>query len=155
LRWGVYLVVEAQSDYAAACFQQYGLLTDVSGRFAAMYRPFHLIGMELGISLYAAVLRGEPTAAPMTFRGDVVAIAKRDLEPGEHLDGEGGFTVWGKLVPARRSVAEDALPIGLAKDVPLTRAVCSGSVVRTSDVVLDKVGPVLDMRHETCAMLGD
>ena len=47
LRWGVYVVIEAPNAYAAACFRQYGWVTDASGRFAAMYKPFHLIGMEL------------------------------------------------------------------------------------------------------------
>ena len=129
LRWGVYVVLEAQSDYAAACFRQYGLKTDGSGRFAGMYKPYHLIGMELGISIYSAVLRGEPTGAPTAFRGDAVAVAKRDLKAGEKLDGEGGYTVWGKLIPARRSVEMSALPIGLAKDVRLTRDVAEGEIV--------------------------
>ena len=45
LRWGVYVVVEAPNDYAASCFKQYGLKTDDSGRYAAMYKPYHLIGL--------------------------------------------------------------------------------------------------------------
>ncbi len=93
LRWGVYVVLEATSDYAAACFQQYGMHTDSSGRFAALYRPYHLIGMELGVSILSAVLRGEPTGTTRAFRGDAVAIAKRHISAGETLDGEGGYTV--------------------------------------------------------------
>src|SRR6185295_18137875 len=79
LRWGVYVVVEAPNDYTAACFRQYGMKTDSSGRFAALYRPYHLIGLELGISVLSAALRGEPTGATRDFRGDPVATAKRDL----------------------------------------------------------------------------
>jgi predicted homoserine dehydrogenase-like protein len=152
LRWGVYVVLEAPNDYSAACFRQYGLPTDPSGRFAAMYKPFHLIGMELGISVYSAVLRGEPTGAPRTFRGDVAAVAKRDLAAGETLDGEGGYTVWGKLVPARRSVDRSALPIGFAKDIRLTRAVAAGEIVTAADVELSHEGPAMELRRETCAM---
>ncbi len=100
LRWGVYVVFEALSDYTAACFGQYGLKTDASGRFAALYRPYHLIGLELGVSVLSAALRGEPTGATAGFRGDAVAVAKRDLKAGETLDGEGGYTVWGKAWPA-------------------------------------------------------
>ena len=70
-------------------------MTDPSGRYAALYKPYHLIGLELGISVASAGLRGEPTGAPTGFRADVVATAKRDLTAGEMLDGEGGFTVWG------------------------------------------------------------
>ena len=100
LRWGVYVVLKAPNDYAAACFKQYGLQTDASGRYAAMYKPFHLIGLELSISVLSAALRGEPTGQPHGWRGDVVAVAKRALRAGEMLDGEGGYTVYGKLVPA-------------------------------------------------------
>src|SRR5437016_6948859 len=95
LRWGVYVVLEAPNDYAADCFKQYGLKTDASGRYAAMYKPYHLIGLELNISILSATLRNEPTGQPHDFRGDVAAGAKRDLRAGEMLDGERGYTVWG------------------------------------------------------------
>lgn len=152
LRWGVYVVLEAPSDYAAACFRQYGLRTDASGRYAAMYKPFHLIGMELGISVYSAALRGEPTGQPQAFRGDAVAVAKRDLKAGETLDGEGGYTVWGKLIPAQRSVALSALPIGLAKDVRLARDIRAGDIVCAADVNAQPVGPATELRAETLRM---
>jgi predicted homoserine dehydrogenase-like protein len=134
LRWGVYVVIEAPNDYAAACFKQYGLKTDDSGRYAAMYKPYHFIGLELGISVLSAALRGEATGQPRDFRGDVVAIAKRDLKTGEMLDGEGGYTVWGRAMPAQRSLSFGALPIGLAHRLPLVRDVLQGDVVRWSDI---------------------
>ena len=137
LRWGVYVVIEAPNDYAAACFRQYGMNTDASGRYSAMYKPFHLIGLELNISVLSAALLGQPTGATKAFRGDVVATAKHDLKAGETLDGEGGSTVWGKLMPADDSLRAGALPIGLA-DVPLTRDVAVGEVVRWSDVTIDE-----------------
>jgi predicted homoserine dehydrogenase-like protein len=134
LRWGVYVVFEAPNDYARACFAQYGMKTDETGRFAALYRPYHLIGMELAVSVISACLDGEPTGAPEAWRGDVVAVAKRDLEPGEVLDGEGGFAVWGKLVPAARSRDLDAVPIGLAHGVSMVRPVLQGDIVTGSDI---------------------
>src|SRR5499427_6811312 len=70
LRWGVYVVLKAANDYAAACFKQYGLPTDATGRYAAMYKPFHLIGLELSISVLNAVLRREPTGSCRAWRGD-------------------------------------------------------------------------------------
>jgi predicted homoserine dehydrogenase-like protein len=134
LRWGVYVVLKAPNDYAAACFRQYGLKTDVGGHYAALYRPFHLIGLELGISVLSVALRGEPTGQTRRFRGDVAAVAKRRLKAGEMLDGEGGHTVWGKLLPARRSLAEGALPIGLAHEARLRNEVPAGAIVRWTDV---------------------
>jgi predicted homoserine dehydrogenase-like protein len=134
LRWGVYVVLKALTEYAKNCFKEYGLKTDASGWYAAMYKPYHLIGLELGISVLSAALRGEATGQPHGFRGDAVAVAKRSLRAGEKLDGEGGHTVWGKLIPAERSLAEGALPIGLAHKVELLRDVAAGELLRWSDV---------------------
>jgi predicted homoserine dehydrogenase-like protein len=153
LRWGVYVVIEAQNDYAAACFKQYGLKTDDSGRFASMYKPFHLIGLELGISVLSAALRQEPTGQTRSFRGDAVAIAKRDLKAGETLDGEGGYTVWGKLMPAEQSVAVGALPIGLAHGVPVIADIAKGDVVRMADVKLDETSEPMRLRREAEGLL--
>jgi predicted homoserine dehydrogenase-like protein len=147
LRWGVYVVLEAPNDYAADCFRQYGLRTDASGRFAAMYKPYHLIGMELNISILSAALRGEATGQPRKFHGDVVAVAKRDLRAGEVLDGEGGYTVWGRLMPAVDSLRVGALPIGLAHHVKLFREVSHGSVVHWSDVDLDTLNAAVVARR--------
>jgi len=134
LRWGVYVVLKAPNEYARACFKEYGLKTDSSGWYAAMYKPYHLIGLELGTSVLSAALRGEPTGQPLGWRGDVVSVAKRNLKAGETLDGEGGCTVWGKLVPAERSLAEGALPIGLAHSVPVLRDIAMGEIVRWTGV---------------------
>jgi predicted homoserine dehydrogenase-like protein len=138
LRWGVYVVFEAPNDYTARCFKEYGVATDASGRVTALYRPFHLIGLELNVSILSAALRGEATGAPTGFTGDVVATAKRDLRAGEMLDGEGGACVWGKLVPAATSLAIGGLPIGLANRVPLRRDVPKGRCVTWDDVRIDE-----------------
>lgn len=134
LRWGVYVVLEAPNDYAAACFKQYGLETDATGRYAAQYKPFHLIGLELSISVLNAALRNEPTGQTKRFNGDAVAVAKRDLAAGEQLDGEGGYTVWGKLMPAAHSVKQKALPMGLAHGVRLAKAVSRGEFLTQSHI---------------------
>jgi predicted homoserine dehydrogenase-like protein len=137
LRWGVYVVFEAPTDYTARCFKEYGVVTDATGRISALYRPFHLIGLELNVSILSAALRHEPTGMPDNFRADVVATAKRDLKAGEMLDGEGGACVWGKLLPARASLEIGGLPIGLASGVPITRNVKAGQTVTWNDVRID------------------
>jgi predicted homoserine dehydrogenase-like protein len=136
MRWGVYVTLAADSEYVRRCFSEYGLATDESGNYAAMYKPYHLIGLELGISVAAVGLRREPTGAPTGFRGDVVAVAKRDLAAGTTLDGEGGYTVWGRLIPARDSLGCAGLPIGLAHRVRLTRTVKKGETVTWRDIAM-------------------
>ena len=148
LRWGVYVVLKAANDYAAACFKQYGLPTDATGRYAAMYKPYHLIGLELSISVLNAALRGEPTGSCRAWRGDAVAVAKRALKAGETLDGEGGYTVYAKLVPASRSLERGALPIGLAHHVKLTRDVGAGEILTAADIALDGTHEAVRIRRE-------
>ncbi len=134
LRWGVFVTFEAPSDYVERCFSDYGLITDASGRYSALWRPYHLIGLELGISVAMAVLRGEATGAPTGFRADVAACAKRDLGTGEELDGEGGYTVWGRLMAAGDSLTLGAVPIGLAHAMTLKAPVKKGDIIKWSDV---------------------
>ncbi|MFY9294650.1 MAG: Gfo/Idh/MocA family oxidoreductase [Methylorubrum rhodinum] len=148
LRWGVYAVFEAPTPYVRDCFRQYGLRTDASGRYAATYKPYHLIGLELGTSVASIATRGEPTGTTGDWRGDVIAIAKRDLRAGEVLDGEGGYTVFGKLVPTERSLALGALPIGLAHGLPLRDAVPADRPIRWSDVVFDARAQAVAFRRE-------
>jgi len=148
LRWGVYVTFEAPSDYVRKCFAEYGLKTDSTGRYAAMYKPCHLIGLELGITVANIALRGEATGATRDFRGDVVATAKRDLAPGERLDGEGGYMVYGKLMPAAQSLAVNGLPIGLAHDIVLKQAVQAGQTVRWHDVAFDASNQAISVRRE-------
>src|ERR1700688_4030442 len=148
LRWGVYVVFKAESDYAAACLEQYGLPTDATGRYAAMYKPYHLIGLELSISVLNVALRGEPTRSWRAWRGDAVTVAKRALKAGETLDGEGGYCVYAKLVPAARSLKLGALPIGLAHRVKLVRDVAAGDFVTAAAVALDENARAVRIRRE-------
>ncbi len=137
LRWGVYVAIRAGDEYVADRFADYGVLTDVSGRYAVLYRPVHFIGLELGISVASVAVRGESTGAPTAFVGDVVAVAKRDLRAGDVLDGEGGYTVRGEALPADRSRRDGLLPIGLAGGVVVTEPVAAGDWLRWSQVELD------------------
>ncbi len=148
LRWGVYVTFEAKTDYAVQCFAEYGVKTDETGRYGSLYRPYHMIGLELGVSIASAVLRGEATGSPTGFRGDVVTTAKKDLRAGETLDGEGGYTVFGKLAPAARSLEVEALPLGLAHGAKLIRDVSKDAVVTWGDVEVDETQPAIRLRRE-------
>jgi predicted homoserine dehydrogenase-like protein len=148
IRFGVFVTFRAPTEYARACFAQYGLLTDPSGWYASMWRPFHMIGLETSVSVLSAVLRGEPTGTAKEFRGDAVATAKRDLKPGEMLDGEGGYLAWANAIPAVRSLATGALPIGLAQGVRLKRAVAKDTIISYGDVEIVHDQDVLTLRQE-------
>jgi predicted homoserine dehydrogenase-like protein len=154
LALGTYVVIEGDSEYARRCFKEYHLLPDASGRFAALYRPVHLIGLELGVSVASVALRKEPTGAPTGFRSDVAATAKRGLKKGELLDGEGGFCVWGKQVPAQHSLAQGLLPLGLAQGIKLKRDVPAGAQLTWADVDYDAADFAVRFRREMEAAFG-
>jgi predicted homoserine dehydrogenase-like protein len=148
IRFGVWVAFEGESEYIRRCFAEYGVKTDDSGRYACLYKRWHLIGLEVGISVASVGLRGEPTGCATGFRADAVATAKRGLKPGEVLDGEGGYTVVGRLMPAADSLAQGCLPLGLAHGWKLTRAVAAGEVLRWSDVAVDAGVPAVRLRRE-------
>ena len=154
LAMGTYVVIEGETDYARQCFREYHMLPDSSGRFAALYRPIHMIGLELGVSVASIALRGEPTGSPIAFRSDVVAVAKRNLKKGEILDGEGGHMVWGKQVPASASLAMGGLPLGLAGGVPLTRDIAAGALLAWDDAAIDESDQAVIIRREMEATFG-
>lgn len=148
LRWGVYVTFEATTDYAVQCFAEYGVHTDETGRYGSLYRPYHMIGLELNVSIAAAVLRNEATGAPSGFRGDVVTTTKKALRAGDTLDGEGGYTVFGKLAPAHLSLEREALPLGLAHGAKLVRDVAKDATVSWNDVELDESLLAVQIRKE-------
>jgi predicted homoserine dehydrogenase-like protein len=148
IRMGVWVTVEAESDYIKHCFEEYNAHTDPSGRYFTLYKRWHLIGLEVGLSVASVALRGEPTGVATGWRADVVATAKRDLQPGELLDGEGGYTVWGKLLPAATSAKMGGLPLGLAHNVKLVRPVKKGQSLCWADVAMDTGSRAYQLRRE-------
>ena len=154
LALGTYVVFEGDTEYARRCFKEYAMLPDKTGKYAALYRPIHMIGLELGISVASVALRNEPTGVPNGFRSDVVATAKRALKGGEMLDGEGGFCVWGKQAPAEVSLERELLPLGLAHNVKLKGDIAEGQALRWSDVFYDPNDPAVKIRREMEAAFG-
>ena len=152
IRMGVWVTVEAETDYIKNCFEEYNAHTDHTGRYFTLYKRWHLIGLEVGMSVASVALRGEPTGVAIGWNADVVAAAKRDLTPGDTLDGEGGYTVWGKLLPSSKSVQLGGVPLGLAHDVKVIRPVPQGQVVTWADVAMDTTTRAYQLRMELEAL---
>ena len=146
------MVITSESDYALSCMREYNCLPDKTGKYGALYRPTHMIGLELGLSVASAVLRNEPTGAPICFNSDVVATAKCNLTAGEVLDGEGGACVWGKQTPAQVSLKNGYLPLGLSHDVKLKRDIAEGQRLTWDDVEIDQNSDGVKVRREMEAM---
>lgn len=166
IRFGVFVVFEGESgksrpaprqlltlniapgQYQKDCFKQYGMQTDSTGKYAMQYKPYHLIGLELGYSIASIMCRDEPTGQTKTWAGDVVATAKKDLKAGEKLDGEGGFMVYGKLMPAERSMEIEGLPIGLAHGLVLKNDIKQGHGLSWKDVEWSEKSQAVAVRRE-------
>ncbi len=155
IRFGVFVVFEGESDYIRRCFAEYGVKTDPGGRYACMYKRWHLIGLEVGISVASVGLRREPTGCATGWRADAVAVAKKDLSIKEVLDGEGGYTVVGRLMPAEDSFKENCLPLGLAHGWKLLRPITAGQPVRWSDVAFDANSTAVRVRREMERVFGE
>ncbi len=151
---GTFVVIEGETEYARECFRQYHMLQDETGTYAALYRPTHMIGLELGLSVASAALRNEPTGSPICFNSDVVATAKRDLKAGEVLDGEGGYMVWGKQMPAQTSLDLGGLPLGLAQGIKLKTDIAEGAQLTWADVEIDETAQAVQVRREMEAAFG-
>lgn len=154
IRMGVWVTVEAETEYIRNCFEEYNAHTDPSGRYFTLYKRWHLIGLEVGMSVASVALRAEATGVATGWHADVVATAKRDLQVGELLDGEGGYTVWGKLLPARWSLALGGLPLGLAHGVKVVRPVRKGQSLSWDDVAVDTSTSAYAVRREMETLFG-
>ncbi len=152
IRKGVWVCVEAPTEYIRRCFKEYQVFTDPDGQCMVQYKKWHLIGLELGISVASVGLRREPTGVGQYFNADVIATAKRDLKAGEMLDGEGGYTVFGKLFPAKESLRLGSLPLGLAHNLKLRRDVPKDKSLTWEDVVVDESQPAYRIRKEMEAL---
>jgi predicted homoserine dehydrogenase-like protein len=148
IRMGVWVTVEGETEYIRNCFEEYNAHTDPSGRYFTLYKRWHLIGLEVGMSVASVALRGEATGVATCWNADVVATAKRDLKPGDMLDGEGGYTVWGKLLPAEKSMRTGGVPLGLAHDVKVLRPVAKGASLTWADVAIDETTKAYAIRRE-------
>jgi predicted homoserine dehydrogenase-like protein len=152
IRMGIWVTIEAETEYIKNCFEEYNIHTDPSGRYCTLYKRWHMIGLEVGVSVASVAVRGEPTGVATGWNADVVATAKRDLKPGEMLDGEGGYTVWGKLFQAKKSTAKGGLPLGLAHNVKVIRPVAAGQSLTWDDVAMDTTTRAYQLRKEMESM---
>jgi len=147
LRWGVYIVIKAQNQYVKNCFKDYGMVTDDSGNYSAIWRPYHYIGLELAQSIYSIALDNKATGFTKNYNADVASYAKKDLKIGEKLDGEGGFCARGRLITSEKSKIEKILPLGLTDNAIVKRNIRKDEVIKIEDVELNLPKEVIEARN--------
>ena len=147
LRWGVYIVLKAKNEYVKNCFKDYGMVTDSSGNYSAIWRPYHYIGLELAQSIYSIALDNRATGFTKNYNAEVASIAKKDLKKGEKLDGEGGFCARGKLITSEKSKKEKILPLGLTDNAILKKDISKDEIIKLEDVNLNLPEEVIEARN--------
>ena len=147
LRWGVYIVIKAQNNYVKNCFKEYGMVTDNSGEYSAIWRPYHYVGLELAQSIYSIALDRKPTGYTKFFNAEVVSVAKKDLASGEMLDGEGGFASRGRLVASKDSIGGNFLPLGLSDGAKTKKSIKKDEFIKIEDVEISWKQEVLKARE--------
>jgi len=147
LRWGVYIVIKAQNQYVKNCFKDYGMVTDESGNYSAIWRPYHYIGLELAQSIYSIALDNKATGFTKHYNADIASYAKKDLKIGEKLDGEGGFCVRGRLITSKKSKTEKILPLGLTDNAIVKKNINKDEVIKIADVELNLPKEIIEARE--------
>jgi homoserine dehydrogenase len=147
LRWGVYIVIKAQNQYVKNCFKDYGMVTDSSGSYSAIWRPYHYIGLELAQSIYAIALDQKATGHTKNYNAEVASYAKKDLKVGERLDGEGGFCARGKLITSQKSKEEKNLPLGLTDGAIVKHNINKDESIKLDDVELSLSDDIVKARQ--------
>ena len=123
------------------------MVTDASGNYSAIWRPYHYIGLELAQSVYSIALDNRATGYTKNYNSDVASFAKKNLKAGDKLDGEGGFCARGKLITSEKSKKEMILPLGLTDNALLKRDISKDEIIRLDDVELSLPPEVTEARN--------
>ena len=117
------------------------------GPYYLLYRPFHLASMEVPISVAKAYFYNETTISPMNGPvSEVATVAKKDLKPGDILDGIGGYMVYGLIEQYFIAKNENLVPLGLCENATVKRAVKKDSLLTYDDVELKADSVIYKLR---------
>jgi predicted homoserine dehydrogenase-like protein len=148
---GVFVV--GRSDHPTV-IDEMAYLSMGQGPYYAFYRPYHLASLEAPLTVATAALDRVSTLEPVAWKAEVVATAKRDLRPGDRIDGIGGSTVYGVADSADAVAAGGLLPLGLAARATVVRDVAIDQPLAYEDVELDESSTILQLRRLQDQLLG-
>lgn len=138
LRGGLYAVIDAPTGFSIDSLASYGeiigMITGAKSNYAMIYRPQHFIGHEMPITAARMMIFGQTCGAAITKTADVVAAAKRPLVPGDVLDGEGGFTVYGLIDRADTAQREHLVPMGLTQGATVIQNIPEDGMITYDNV---------------------
>jgi predicted homoserine dehydrogenase-like protein len=143
---GAFVIIHEESALKKLQLAYYKL---GDGPFYVFYTPFHLPHIQIASTIGRAVIHRDPTVAPIGGPVcEVLAIAKRNLKAGEHLDGVGGFCTYGLIDNAAAARGINALPIALSEGCVLRRDVAKDSALRFDDLAAPPAGVAVKLWEE-------
>lgn len=145
-RFSVFAVTATENEFLQEYFgQRDEVPTANDGKYQVFHRPYH-IAPETTVSIASAALENEPTGTPRSHEAEVVGAAKRDLGPGDTIDGGGGDTVYGRVEEAGTASEHDHIPLELLRGAEVVRAVETDEVVTYDDVEVDSSSFIYHLR---------
>jgi predicted homoserine dehydrogenase-like protein len=131
---GVFILATTEDKHQRHYLNMYKM---GEGPLYCFYAPYHLAHLETPFSIARAMVFHDATSTPIGAPVvDVVALAKRDLRPGDKLDGPGGYTVYGACENAGVAADENLLPIALSEDCEVVREIGRDQALTYADVRL-------------------
>ena len=108
-----------------------------NGPYYTLYRPYHLCNVETPISIAEAAIYGETTLVSKDLVAEVVAIAKRDMEPGHVVDDIGGYDFFNRIYKAEEAKAASGIPMGITPSGTVLKPIKQGEMFTYDNFVPD------------------
>ena len=146
---GVFVMARAPEPDAVQTALRFFKLGD--GPEYLVFSPYTLVHFEMPRSIAEVALDGDPLWSPSGPPvADVVAVAKRDLAPGDAVEGIGGDGCYGQI--DRVAAARGFLPVVLAEHAHMVKRVPRDEPISLDAVELDDAAPIVRLRREQDAL---
>ncbi len=142
---GVFVIVRSDAPYIN---HEMTYLAMGPGPYFALYRPFHLASIEAPLSVARAVLDREASLFAPSLMAEVITMAKKDLFPGDTIDGIGGYTVRGYADIAKDAQRDNLVPIGLIQNAIVQKPIKVGELISYDQVELDESSLIVQLRRK-------
>jgi predicted homoserine dehydrogenase-like protein len=142
---GVFVIVRSGAPYIN---HEMSYLAMGPGPYFALYRPFHLASIEAPLSVARAVLDRDASLFSPNLMAEVCTMAKKQLNPGDVIDGIGGYTVRGYADIAKDARRDNLVPIGLIQGAIVQKVIKVGELISYDQVELDESSLIVQLRRK-------
>lgn len=146
---GVFVVIKTDDHYVS---EEMTYLKMGEGPYFALHRPYHLASVEAPISIAKILLDNEASLVCDKRITEVIAATKKDLSPGDLLDGIGGYCYRGIADLREDAERENLVPIGLLQNATVKKSLSVGQLITWDDIEIDESQAIVRLRREQDAL---